>query len=258
MRKHTGISLSDHKRCLVYGRLRKRLQTLGIEQFRDYCELLDGGDASEIQQFINSITTNLTYFFRERHHFDYIANELVPVLKENIRPNRRVRIMSAGCSTGEEPYSLAMTLRERIGAIDNYDIRILATDLDSHALSTAASGIYAKNRIEGLDRERIHRWFLRGKNEQNGNIRVSPALRQMITFNQLNLMRDWPMKGPFDIIFCRNVVIYFDKPTQRALFERFASLMQPGAHLFIGHSESLQDMSDKFMLIGQSIYRRVG
>lgn len=255
--KHTGISLSDKKRHLVYGRLRKRLKALGLRQFRDYCELLSSGNTSEVEQFINSMTTNLTSFFREGHHFDYIANKLVPTLMENNRTHGRIRLMSAGCSTGEEPYSLAMTLCEAIEDIDNYDVRILATDLDSNVLQTAANGIYPLKNIEGLDKQRIHRWFLRGKKQQNGNVRVSPVLRKMVTFKQLNLMQAWPMNGPFDIIFCRNVVIYFDKPTQRVLFERFANLMQPGAHLFIGHSENIHNMPDRFRLIGKSIYQKV-
>ncbi|MBT8127170.1 MAG: protein-glutamate O-methyltransferase CheR [Gammaproteobacteria bacterium] len=255
--QHTGISLAAHKRCLIYGRLRKRLQALGIRQFRDYCELIRSGNNSEIEQFINSITTNLTYFYREEHHFDYLANDLLPTLVKNDRTQRRIRIMSAGCSTGEEPYSLAMTLCEVIEDIENYDVRILATDLDSNVLRTAAKGVYSIEDVEGLDKQRIHSWFLRGRRGQHGKIRVSPALRKLITFKQLNLMQPWPMQGPFDIIFCRNVVIYFDKPTQRTLFERFANLMQPGAHLFIGHSESLQNITDRFKLIGNSIYQRV-
>lgn len=253
---HAGISLSEHKRDLVYGRLSKRLRANGMTRFSDYCHLLTDNPDAELEQFTNAITTNLTSFFRERHHFDFISDELIHILQQRYQEKRRLRIWSAGCSTGEEPYSLAITLREAIPDIDNHDIRILATDLDSNVVKTAARGIYSATSTVGLDNQLMRRWFLRGKGEQDGKIMAAPELRRLIHFRQLNLMHDWPMHGLFDAIFCRNVVIYFDTPTKQKLFERFANIMQPEGHLFIGHSETLRNISSRFELIGKTIYRR--
>lgn len=256
--EHTGISLSDQKRDLLYSRLARRLRAKGLASFRDYVELLETDPAGELEHFTNAITTNLTSFFREKHHFEYLEKELVPVLLERYKTNRRLRIWSAGCSTGEEPYSLAITLREAIPDIDGRDIRILATDLDTDVVRTGANGVYRAERIEGLDQARIKRWFQRGKGASEGKVKVTDDLRKLITFRQLNLMHEWPMRGPFDVIFCRNVVIYFDKPTQQKLFDRFAEIMRPESHLFIGHSETLHNVSDRFQLVGKTIYRRTG
>ena len=253
---HTGISLSEHKRDLVYGRLGKRLRALGLSRFSDYCKLLENNPGEELENFTNAITTNLTSFFREGHHFEYLAQHIVPQLMEQYRRTGRLRIWSAGCSTGEEPYSLAITLREAIPDIDNRDIRILASDLDTNVVQTAATGIYPVARIEGLDKQRSRRWFQHGKGDNEGKVRASPELHKLITFRQLNLMHDWPMRGLFDVIFCRNVVIYFDKPTQKILFERFANIMQPESHLLIGHSETLNNITERFELIGKTIYRK--
>lgn len=256
--EYTGISLSDQKRDLVYARLAKRLRAHGMTRFRDYCEMLEANPGEELEHFTNAITTNLTSFFREKHHFEYLQQELVPRLLERYQANRRLRIWSAGCSTGEEPYTLAITLREAIPDIDGRDIRILATDLDSNVVKTGAAGVYQAERINGLDNTRIRRWFKRGKGGYAGKVRVVDELRRLITFRQLNLMHDWPMRGLFDVIFCRNVVIYFDKPTQQVLFDRFANAMQPDSHLFIGHSETLHNVSNRFQLVGKTIYRRLG
>lgn len=253
---HTGISLSEHKRDLVYGRLGKRLRVHGMSRFKDYCALLENDPGDELEHFTNAITTNLTAFFRENHHFEHLTQDVVPRLLERYRSTRRLRIWSAGCSSGEEPYSIAMTLCEAIPDIDSRDIRILASDLDTNVVQTAASGIYPAARIEGLDKHRSKRWFRRGKGEHEGKVRVSDDLRKLITFRQLNLMHEWPMQGLFDVIFCRNVVIYFDKPTQKILFDRFANIMQPESHLFIGHSETLHKVTERFQLIGKTIYRK--
>ncbi|HID81293.1 MAG TPA: protein-glutamate O-methyltransferase CheR [Chromatiales bacterium] len=254
--EQTGISLSDHKRDLVYGRLTRRLRALGLSGFDAYCDLLQNNPGEEMEHFTNAITTNLTSFFRERHHFDYLSQELIPdLLQQNRLQN--LRVWSAGCSTGEEPYSIAITLRESIPNIDNYDVRILATDLDTNVVKQASSGIYAASRVEGLPKEQLRRWFLKGKGDNAGSVRVNKELCDMITFRQLNLMNAWPMQGKFDIIFCRNVVIYFDKPTQAVLFDRFANQIQDNSHLFIGHSENLNKVTDRFSLIGKTIYRKI-
>ena len=253
---HTGINLTDQKSDMIYGRLTNRLRALGISRFDDYCDLLKNNPGDELTYFSNAITTNLTSFFREAHHFEFLSKKLVPQLLERYQENKRLRIWSAGCSTGEEPYSLAITLREAIPDIDKRDIRILATDLDTNVVRTADDGVYTEQRIEGLDEKCRRRWFKHGKGSQADKVKVDPSLQKLITFKQLNLMQDWPMRGQFDVIFCRNVVIYFDKPTQKVLFDRFANVMHPDSHLFIGHSENLGNVTDRFELLDKTIYRR--
>ena len=251
----TGIVLNDAKRNLVYSRLSRRLRQLGLGHFADYCDLLKGGDDGELVNFINAITTNLTSFFRENHHFEYLRDTLLPELMQT-KGERRLRGWSAGCSTGEEPYSLAMVLRETLPDT-GWDARILATDLDSEVVAKARRGVYTQERVNGISPERLKRWFLRGKGGNEGMVQVRASLRELLSFRQLNLMHEWPIKGPLDFIFCRNVVIYFDKPTQKVLFDRYAELLPVGGHLFIGHSESLFKVSDRFKLIGKTIYRKV-
>ncbi len=253
-----GISLAEGKRELVYSRLSRRLRQLGLRRFDEYCRLLETGgeDNPELGEFVNALTTNLTSFFRESHHFDFLGKELLPALiRERSLSNRRIRIWSAGCSTGEEPYSIAMVVRETLPAV-GWDVKILATDLDSNVLATADRGVYDANRVKDLSEVRLRRWFQKGRDAQSGQVRVAPELRDLIVFRRLNLMLDWPMSGPFDVVFCRNVVIYFDKPTQRVLFERFADLLAERGHLFVGHSESLFKVTDRFVPLGKTIYRR--
>ncbi len=256
MLEHIGISMSDTKRALVYGRLVRRLRRLGLDSFDQYCELLQGDGSGELEEFTNAITTNLTAFFREPHHFDYLAATLLPKLMQEKAAYKRLRIWSAGCSTGEEPYSIAMALAETIPRLDLWDVLILATDIDSNVLANGESGIYAEDRIEGLSAKRKRRWFRKGRASNAGKVRVVPELHRLIRFQKLNLVDIWPMRGPFDFIFCRNVVIYFDKATQKMLFDRFARLLEPGSPLFIGHSESLFKVSDCFQLIGKSTYSK--
>lgn len=253
--QQTGIVLSEAKRDLVYGRLAKRLRHLGLENFTDYCRLLQGGDTSELENLVNAMTTNLTMFFRENHHFEYLAHTLLPRLLQLRARSRRLRLWSAGCSTGEEPYSIAMICKEVVPTT-GWDVRILATDIDSNVLATAQRGVYNAERVQGVGQQRLRQWFLQGRGSQAGSVKASPALQELITFRQLNLMQQWPMRGPFDVIFCRNVVIYFDKDTQRHLFDRFADLLDPQGNLFVGHSESLFKVTERFELLGQTIYRR--
>ncbi len=255
--EHTGIHMAENRRDLIYGRLSRRLRTLGLDRFSDYCRLIEDGHEEELEHFRNAVTTNLTAFFRESHHFDYLAKELLPELRQAKSAERRLRFWSAGCSTGEEPYTLAMVLRESMPDIGQWDVRILATDLDSQVLGKAEQGIYDIQNIKQALGPRLKRWFLRGSGPFEGKARIKPELREMVTFRQVNLMKSWPMKGPFDVIFCRNVLIYFDKPTQKRLFERFAAMLPMGGPLFIGHSESPLDLTDRFELIGKSVYRRV-
>ena len=257
VREHTGIALSDAKRQLVYGRLVRRLRVLRLPGFADYIALLEQADPVELEEFTNAITTNLTAFFREPHHFDYLAGTALPAIAARAGGAGRLRIWSSACSTGEEPYSIAIVLREQRNLLAGFDARILATDLDSNVLATGAAGIYPAERLQNLAPARAKGCFRAGTGSQQGQVRVEPTLRELITFKQLNLMHEWPMRGPFDVIFCRNVVIYFDKATQRVLFERMAALQRPGDLLFLGHSESLYRVSERYELIGHTMYRRV-
>lgn len=253
--RHTGIKLADAKREMVYGRLSRRLRQLNITSFADYCTLLQENAEEELGSLINAITTNLTSFFRERHHFDYLTGTLAPML-EKAKTDRRVRIWSAGCSTGAEPYSIAMTMREALPPTRGWDVKILATDIDTSVLQTARDGVYGDRDVSGVPETQMRRWFMKGSGARAGCVRVKKELRDMIVFRQLNLLGPWPAKKPFDIIFCRNVVIYFDKDTQRKLFDRYADMLVPEGHLFIGHSESLYKVTERFRLIGQTIYRK--
>ncbi len=251
----TGIHLGDQKRELVYGRLSRRLRALGLGSFRDYRDLLVN-DSDELVNLCNAITTNLTSFFRESHHFDYLRESILQPLAADRHGSRRLRIWSAGCSTGEEPYSIAMTVAETIPDLSGWDIRILATDLDSEVLARAQRGAYGPDRIGRLDAQRRDRFFSKELERGGLSYQVSPDLAAMITFKRLNLMHTLPMKGPLDVVFCRNTVIYFDKDTQRGLFSRMAQLQQPGSTLILGHSESLFKVSTDYTLIGKTIYKR--
>lgn len=255
--QHTGISLSDAKRDMVYSRLARRLREVSMQDFNSYCALIDSpAGESELLNFTNAITTNLTSFFREPHHFDYLQKTLLPELLKKNAHTRRLRIWSAGCSTGEEPYSLAIAIREVVPETSDWDIKILATDLDSNVLARGKSGIYDAERVSGLSSQRVKNWFLHGKGDKSNLVRVHPCLQDMITFNRLNLMNAWPIKEPFDFIFCRNVVIYFDKPTQSILFDRYADLLIDDGRLFLGHSETMFKVCDRFKLIGNTIYQK--
>jgi len=255
---HTGISVSDAKRELIYSRLTRRLRTLKINSFSRYCRLLEeNSDTEELTQFKNAVTTNLTSFFREPYHFEFLKKNIFSKLGGKSLEKEKLRIWSAGCSTGEEPYSIAMTLEESLSSYDKHDIKILATDLDSNVLETARQGIYHLDKLKTLPKYHLHRAFVRHGNRHMQSVLIKPELKKLITFKQLNLMHEWPMKGPFDFIFCRNVVIYFDKDTQRILIDRFANLLKDGGYLFLGHSESLFRVTDRFKLEGQTVYRKI-
>ena len=255
--ERTGIVLSDHKVDMVYGRLVRRLRQLGLKVFQDYLALLeDDSNSGELVEFTNALTTNLTSFFREPHHFEFLAKKGLPDVMSR-RPNKKIRIWSAGCSTGEEPYTLAITLQESIPNIKSWDVKILATDLDSNVVAKGQAGVYTLDRVNGIEKGRLNKWFRKGRNGQGDKVKVASELQAMITFKQLNLMHEWPMKGPFDFIFCRNVVIYFNKETQRELFDRYADLLADDGYLIVGHSESLHKVSDRFDLLGKTIYRKI-
>jgi chemotaxis protein methyltransferase CheR len=253
---YSGIRVPDDKFDMFYSRIAKRLRVLGISRFRDYCALVEDRSGPEFTEFINAITTNLTSFFRENHHFEYLRGTVLPELLRRNAAERRLRAWSAGCSTGEEPYSIAMTLLEADPRLKDWDAKMLATDLDTRVLATAADGVYEAERVNRMDPARLQRWFLKGSAGQSGRVRVKEPLRNLIHFKQLNLIGPWTLNGPFDFIFCRNVLIYFDQPTKSRLIERFENLLAPGGHLFIGHSESLHTISQRLENLGQTIYRK--
>lgn len=253
--QHSGILVPDDKYDMFYSRLSKRLRILGLSSFKEYCRYLQQHPDQEFTEFMNSVTTNLTSFFREKHHFDFLERSVIPELLKKNAHHRTIKAWSAGCSTGEEPYTLAITLRQLMP--DDWDIKILATDLDTNVLATAAQGIYPMDRVNALPHPILSRWFQRGTGKQHHHVRVKEPLRRLIQFKQLNLMADWPMKGHFDFIFCRNVLIYFDKETKETLANRYAGLLKEGSYLFIGHSESLHQLDTPFKLIGNNIYQKI-
>ncbi|MBT1445187.1 protein-glutamate O-methyltransferase CheR [Shewanella sp. JM162201] len=244
----TGIVLPDRKRHMVYSRLCRRLRALRINDFRQYCLLLQQQQEQELGHFINALTTNLTSFFREKHHFEFLRDELIPRWQK--RADKRLRIWSSACSTGEEPYSIAMTL-EPFFAKSPWDLKILATDLDTNVLTKAEAGLYPPENLENLPGKLMDKYF-----QPKGNVfKVTDDAQKLVFFRQLNLLESWPMQGPFDVIFCRNVLIYFDNPTKKKIISKFRQLLSDDGYLFIGHSETLHHISDEFDLIGQTIYR---
>ena len=254
-----GINLTTDKKELVYGRVAKRLRLLKLDNFKDYCSLLKQDNNEESSHFINSITTNVTSFFRENHHFEYLADEVIPdIIRERSNTSLpRLRIWSAGCSTGKEPYSLARVLRENIKDIDRWDVKILATDLDSNVLHTAKEAIYPISRAEQVSPERKKRWMLEGTGEKSSYIKIKKEIRDLVHFKQLNLTEPWPMHGTFDCIFFRNVAIYFKRPTQIDILNRFADHMEKNGTLFVGHSESLIGLSQRYSNAGQTIHKKI-
>ncbi|MDR3706835.1 MAG: protein-glutamate O-methyltransferase [Capsulimonadaceae bacterium] len=257
-----GINLTEAKKQLVQSRLFKRLRHYGLSSFQEYLRLVDseGENGNEMRYLINSLTTNKTDFFREPHHFRYISQTILPDMIDQAahgRRARRIRVWHAGCSTGQEPYTNAMTIADTLRGQGMWDVRLLASDIDTDVLATAKEATYSAEQLEPVPAALKERYLKRvmGRMDQ---YQVTQDLRGMIAFRQINLNEDaWPIRADvrFDIIFCRNVVIYFDKPTQRKLFGRFQRLLVPGGYLFIGHSESLFGINDAFETVGGTIYR---
>lgn len=247
--KRAGIALTDTKQEMVYSRLARRLRATGIASFEQYLDELERGtDDAEWEAFTNALTTNLTSFFREAHHFPILAE-----LMRNVKAP--ITVWCSASSTGEEPYSIAITACEVFGTLTP-PVHIIATDIDTNVLNTAANGVYAIDKIAKMSPERVRRFFLKGKGEQEGLVRIRPELRQIVTFKQLNLLADnLPISGPFDAIFCRNVMIYFDKPTQGRILTKFKPLLKPVGLLFAGHSENFLYVSDAFTLRGKTVYQ---
>ncbi len=249
--EHSGIVLSEAKRNLAYGRLSRRLRVLKLNSFREYREHLVRNE-SEVQNFINSISTNHTKLFRESHHFDHFRAHVVKPLAHSAQA-QRVRIWSAGCSSGEEPYTIAAVIARDVANLARHDLRMLASDIDTDILTKAARGEFSVSTAEDVPAE--YRQFF-PEVEGEATVQVPEKLRAMIAFRQLNLLGPWPFKGLFDVIFCRNVMIYFDAQTKAALVERFTKQLKPGGWLYIGHSESLYGTHPGLKLMGRTIYRR--
>jgi chemotaxis protein methyltransferase CheR len=247
--RRAGISLSDHKRDMAYSRLARRLRACGLETFKHYLDRLEANDDSaEWEAFTNALTTNLTAFFRESHHFPILAD----FAKRRAQP---FSVWCSAASTGEEPYSIAMTLVEALGDHAARQCTIYASDIDSQVLQKADAGVYSLDQVKALPTERLKRFFLKGTGAHAGLVKVRPELRAMVNFGRVNLTdARYDVKGPFDVIFCRNVMIYFDKPTQGHVLSRFEPLMKPGALLFAGHSENFTYVTQAFRLRGQTVY----
>ncbi len=248
----SGIVLGEHKKELVYSRIARRIRKLNLLNFNQYCQYLDDHREVETNEFLNSITTNLTSFFRESHHFEYLAKTVIPEWKKT-KIGKPIRIWSSACSTGPEPYSIAITVKKNMD-VKQFDVKILATDLDSEVLAKGRAGEYALKDIEQLPKDYLTSFV---RNEKSGMGMIKPDLKELIKFNRLNLLGPWPMKTQFDVIFCRNVVIYFNKETQKELFDRLADSLIDGGYLFIGHSETLHGVTNRFESIGRTIYKKV-
>ncbi|MEH6676187.1 CheR family methyltransferase [Phenylobacterium sp.] len=238
LHSHAGIALNEGKAALVYSRLAKRLRTLGLRSFREYCALVEDAESlDERQAMMAALTTNVTRFFREPHHFDHLRDKVMPELAARARAGGRVRMWSAACSNGQEPYSMAITLLSVLPEAARLDVKILATDIDPNMVAEGKIGCYREDAVSPVPLELRRRWFEKVPAADGRLWSVSPELRDLVAFRELNLIGDWPMRGRFDVIFCRNVVIYFDEPTQERIWSRFVPAMAPGGTLYIGHSE---------------------
>ena len=254
-----GIKMPPAKKTLLESRLQKRLRALNLASYAEYCDMLfnRGGMETELVHMLDLVTTNKTDFFREEHHFEFLANSALERMVREAGP--KVSIWSAGCSTGEEPYTLAMVLsefaRSRPGM--GFDYAITATDISTRVLEAASRGIYQEDRIAPVPAELKRRYFLRSRDSSKALVRVAPELRARVAFSRVNLMDEtYPVEGPFDAIFCRNVIIYFDKPTQERLFAKFCEYLKPGGFIFIGHSETLSGIDLPLRKVATSVYEK--
>jgi chemotaxis protein methyltransferase CheR len=251
----SGIFLSEQKESLVYSRLVKRLRALSLASFKDYCALIAGpAGTEERQKMLAALTTNVTRFFREPHHFEYLKTTVLPPLLQEAMRGGRVRIWSAGCSKGQEPYSIAMTVLNMMPDAVNYDVKILATDIDPYVLQEGRDGVYDKSELDDMPKPERSKFFT-PVDASGSSFSVSADMRRIVSFKELNLIGQWPIKGPFNVIFCRNVVIYFNEDTQSKIWERYSSLLVPQGLLCIGHSERLSGPAlSRFKPTGTTMY----
>jgi len=256
LHSHAGIALAEGKAALVYSRLAKRLRSLGLRSFREYCALIeDKQGVDERQAMMAALTTNVTRYFREPHHFDHLREMVMPKLAERARKGGRVRLWSAACSNGQEPYSMAITVLQALPEAASLDVKILATDIDPNMVAEGKAGVYRDDAVAPVPLEARRKWFKKAA----AGWEVADELRQLVAFRELNLIAEWPMRGKFDAIFCRNVVIYFDEPTQERIWGRFAPILEPGGALYIGHSERVTGpAASKFETTGLTTYALKG
>lgn len=257
LRANTGIALNEAKAALVYSRLAKRLRILKLRDFDEYCRFVETAEgAQEQNEMINALTTNVTRFYREPHHFDHLRQDVGPRLIQAAKQGKRIRLWSAACSSGEEPYTMALTLLDLCADIERYDVKILATDIDAKIVARARQGVYRDEAVAPIPNATRERWLTRERSGAGTHWRVKDAVRSLVTFNELNLIGSWPMRGQFDVIFCRNVVIYFEDDTQAVIWRRFKELMKADARLYIGHSERIDVPG--FESAGLTIYKLGG
>jgi len=256
LHSHAGIALAEGKAALVYSRLAKRLRSLGLRSFREYCALVeDAKGVDERQAMMAALTTNVTRYFREPHHFDHLRDVVMPKLVDRARRGGRVRLWSAACSNGQEPYSMAITVLAALPEATRLDVKILATDIDPNMIAEGKAGVYREDAVEPVPLDLRRKWFKKVPVGNDIRWGVADELRELVSFRELNLIGDWPMKGKFDVIFCRNVVIYFDEPTQERIWSRFAPMLEPGGTLYIGHSERVSGpAADIFETTGLTTY----
>ncbi|MDO6962541.1 protein-glutamate O-methyltransferase [Rhizobium alvei] len=255
-----GIFLNETKASLVYSRLSKHIRQLGLRNFREYCDLVASpAGAAERREMLSFLTTNFTRFFRENHHFEHLRDEVMPGVISRLKAGGRVRFWSAASSDGQEPYSIALTAITALPNIADYDFKILATDIDPKILAAARLGAYDVSSLETVSPQMRKQWFREVTVDGKPKWQVVDALKRLITFNELNLMAAWPFKGKFDVIFCRNVVIYFDEPTQMRIWSRFSELLPEGGYLYIGHSERVSgEAKAHFDNTGITTYKYIG
>ncbi|MGD9505048.1 MAG: protein-glutamate O-methyltransferase CheR [Syntrophobacteraceae bacterium] len=254
-----GINLHEGKKALLQARLNKRLRATGFSSYEEYYDYLcSNAHSDELVHFLDCISTNLTYFFREPQHFEHLEHVLIPELLERKRRERnsRIRIWSAGCSTGEEPYSLAMCILDQLDDVRKWDFRILASDISTRVLEIAASGVYSWEKVQKVPAALLSAYFEKNGAGSEASYAASSLLKRIVAFRRVNLKEAYPFKGPFDFIFCRNVMIYFDKQTQEELIRRFASYLSDGGHLFVGHSESLTGLNHSLKYVRPAVYRK--
>jgi chemotaxis protein methyltransferase CheR len=246
MHEEAGISLPESKVNLVYSRLAKRLRALGMQRFSEYCSLVgDPSGGGDRDMMIAALTTNVTRFFREPHHFEHLKTQILPPLITGIKQGQRVRLWSSACSSGQEPYSMALTLLGLLPDAANYDVRILATDIDPNMIAFGKEGVYDRAALEPVPASLCQRWFTAERGA--GTMSAGPELRTLVAFKKLNLIGDWPLKGRFNAIFCRNVAIYFEKPTQATIWARLAKRLEPEGALYIGHSERVTGEAEAWL-----------
>ena len=249
---YSGIDLKSGKEALVRARLAKRLRSIGMTNVEEYMRLVESAEgANELGVMLDIMTTNKTSFFREVAHFKYMEKEILPKLK-----NGKIRFWSAACSSGEEPYSIAISLLENVQGIKSKDMLILATDISSRMLEKVKDGVYSEENIRDLPKVFLHKYFIKVQKNPSVFYKVKDNARSIVRVAWLNLMEKWPMKGTFNVIFCRNVMIYFDRPTQEKLINRFYDYLEPGGHLFVGHSEGLSGVKHKFIYVKPATYRK--